>query len=221
MDANDTLALINQLREILSAAESALINKSTSVSLAPESRVGLPSDILHSLSDSEKVDLLAKFTCHCREITLSEITRHTLKTNDIVTLHGGPGRSDTRSLSINGSGPIGLARREFLFLLVLFRHRKSHGQFLSMEKILNLLILLKEEELGAGFASFWIDPTPEDVFRIVRELRAKIAEAGHNAKLLENSHGAGYRLSTASCNVVVEYDGQDRGSLWLSDDSYS
>jgi len=125
------------------------------------------------------------------------------KTNDIVCV-----KAD-RSLQVSGLPPITLGKRAFMVLRILGRHALAHpAAFMNIADLLNAVL----EELGCYAnekgTSFWPDPVPEDIHKIVNILREEVRKAGGNPLLIESSpsYGGGYRLSTPHYNIIVQED---------------
>ena len=144
---------------------------------------------------------------------LKEIKAEGLKTNDLIVLSGDSDGGKVRELSINGSEPLPLKRREFLFLLVLARERKAGGGFLSVNEILdriqNMTVPINVENGLATDGGFWSSPSYPDIYTLVSGLRNKLFALGRTPDLIENSttKGGGYRLSTSSTNVSIQLSG--------------
>jgi len=105
---------------------------------------------------------------------------------DQVQLHG-------RELRVNGR-TVGLSKLQAALLGILLRHALAGDPgYLTTARII--------EEIDRDFAGIWTFPIPEDVHRVVCDLRRKL---GMRRILLESSaaKGGGLRISTPKENIV-------------------
>jgi len=146
-------------------------------------------------------------------------------TVDTVEITGRLGTKDQRELRINGHLSLQLGRQLHLILLILAwlpkcaRRAAEAGapplpQFLPVSAIVAIVIELTQE--GSLLAGCWSDPVEADVYRHICRIRKKLRRKGGNPNLIESGQPqAGYRLSTAVSNIILDHAADPPEEFWL------
>jgi len=121
---------------------------------------------------------------------------HYFVTNDVVRIPA------CHQAVINGK-PVKLGAHAFTVLVLLAEMAiNSPGDFASTEALIRA-IKCAQRRLGALKIS-WLEPTDDDIFKAVSEIRLKLDKAGLDESLIESERGYGYRLSTPGFNILID-----------------
>lgn len=132
--------------------------------------------------------------------------KHTSK--DCLCLKGDPYGKGKRELTINGSSPVRIDRRQWLVLQVLAKERQAGGEYLSAAAILERIQNINEAfNTSHGFEQetqqFWPSPDTTELYAVIKKLRDTFLAGGCKKELLENAgRGKGYRLCLPSDSII-------------------
>lgn len=164
--------------------------------------------ILHELLASGSAP--ASSSTEARKKLARKIQELAYRTNALVTVRVMPGPSRRRSLGqveVNSRLIDNPNMREFLVMLILAsaaqQHDASSSVTASFVRTEDILDHVEHYRVAFGLQDRWEYPVAEDIHRAIKQLRKKLS--GISPFLIETGPGrSGYRLSTASINVLVD-----------------